>query len=81
MAVAVVRSKAVVRLKLFLFNHCFTPLYVREFGYTGGWVPGDAMCCASSSLEITFCLAFYLFSPTRLINSIIHEHSCKILYL
>ena len=26
-------------------------------------------------------LAFYLFSPTRLINSIKHEHSCKILYL
>ena len=25
-------------------------------------------------------LAFYLFSPTRLINSIKHEHSCKILY-
>ena len=24
--------------------------------------------------------AFYLFSPTRLINSIKHEHSCKILY-
>ena len=23
----------------------------------------------------------YLFSPTRLINSIIHEHSCKILYV
>ena len=26
-------------------------------------------------------LAFYLFSPTRLINSLKHEHSCKILYL
>ena len=26
-------------------------------------------------------LAFYLFSPTRLINSIKHEHSCKIFYL
>ena len=26
-------------------------------------------------------LAFYLFSPTRLINSIKHEHSCKILYV
>ena len=26
-------------------------------------------------------LAFYLFSPTCLINSIKHEHSCKILYL
>ena len=23
------------------------------------------------------CQAFYLFSPTRLINSIKHEHSCK----
>ena len=26
-------------------------------------------------------LAFYLFSPTRLINSIKHEHSCKILFV
>ena len=26
-------------------------------------------------------LAFYLFSSTRLINSIKHEHSCKILYI
>ena len=26
-------------------------------------------------------LAFYLFSPTRLINLIKHEHSCKILYV
>ena len=26
-------------------------------------------------------LAFYLFSPTRLINSIKNEHSCKILYV
>ena len=26
-------------------------------------------------------LAFYFFSPTRLINSIKHEHSCKILYI
>ena len=26
-------------------------------------------------------LAFYLFSPTCLINSIKHEHSCKILYI
>ena len=26
-------------------------------------------------------LAFYLFFPTRLINSIKHWHSCKILYL
>ena len=25
-------------------------------------------------------LAFYLFSPTRLINSIIREQSCKIVY-
>ena len=25
-------------------------------------------------------LAFYLFSSTHLINSIKHEHSCKILY-
>ena len=25
-------------------------------------------------------LAFYHFSPSRLINSIKHEHSCKILY-
>ena len=26
-------------------------------------------------------LAFYLFSPTRLVNSIKLEHSCKILYI
>ena len=26
-------------------------------------------------------LAFYLFSPTHVINSIKHEHSCKILYI
>ena len=26
-------------------------------------------------------LTFYRFSPTRLINSIKHEHSCKILYV
>ena len=26
-------------------------------------------------------LALYLFFPTRLINSIKHEHSCKILYV
>ena len=26
-------------------------------------------------------LAFYLFSPTSLINTIKHEHPCKILYL
>ena len=26
-------------------------------------------------------LAFYLFSSFRLINSIKHEHSCKIIYL
>ena len=26
-------------------------------------------------------LTFYLFFPTRLINSIKHEHSCKILYI
>ena len=28
-----------------------------------------------------FGFAFYLFPPTCLINSIKHEHSCKILYL
>ena len=32
-------------------------------------------------MKCSASLAFYLFSPTRLINSIKHEHSCKILYL
>ena len=32
-------------------------------------------------IKCSASLAFYLFSPTRLINSIKHEHSCKILYL
>ena len=27
------------------------------------------------------CRAFYLFSPTRLINSIIQEHECYILFI
>ena len=32
-------------------------------------------------IKCSASLAFYLFSPTRLINLIKHEHSCKILYL
>ena len=32
-------------------------------------------------IKCSASLAFYLFSPTRLINSIKHEHSCKILYV
>ena len=35
----------------------------------------------STKLAKTTDLAFYLFSPTRVINSIKHEHSCKILYV
>ena len=31
--------------------------------------------------EMAESLAFYLFSPTRLINSIKHERECKILYV
>ena len=31
-------------------------------------------------IKCSASLAFYLFSSTRLINSIKHEHSCKILY-
>ena len=33
------------------------------------------------ALHTYFCLTFYLFSPTCLINSIKYEHSCKILYI
>ena len=32
-------------------------------------------------IKCSASLAFYLFSSTRLINSIKHEHSCKILYI
>ena len=32
-------------------------------------------------MKCSASLAFDLFSPTRLINSIKHEHSCKILYI
>ena len=32
-------------------------------------------------MKCSASLAFHLFSPTRLINSIKHEHSCKILYI
>ena len=32
-------------------------------------------------MKCSASLAFYLFSPTRLINSIKLEHSCKILYV
>ena len=32
-------------------------------------------------IKCSASLAFYLFSSTHLINSIKHEHSCKILYL
>ena len=32
-------------------------------------------------IKCSASLAFYHFSPTRLINSINHEHSCKILYV
>ena len=31
-------------------------------------------------IKCSTSLTFYLFSPTRLINSIKHEHSCKIFY-
>ena len=31
-------------------------------------------------IKCSASLAFYPFSPTRLINSIKHEHSCKIFY-
>ena len=31
-------------------------------------------------IKCSTSLVFYLFSPTRLINSIKHERSCKILY-
>ena len=46
--------------------------------------------CSKSHVRCLVCekgikcstsIAFYLFSPTRLINSIKYEHSCKILYL
>ena len=36
---------------------------------------------AKKEIKCSASLTFYLFSPTRLINSIKHEHSCKILYL
>ena len=32
-------------------------------------------------IKCSASLAFYLFSPTRLINSVKHEHSCKVLYV
>ena len=32
-------------------------------------------------MKCSASLAFYLFSPTRLINSIKHEHSCKVLFV
>ena len=37
--------------------------------------------CIIEFIKLVASLAFYLFSPTRLINSIKHEHSCKILYI
>ena len=36
---------------------------------------------AKKEIKCSASLTFYLFSPTCLINSIKHEHSCKILYL
>ena len=45
----------------------------------------DLFCSGTNDCEkeikCSASLAFYLFSPTRLINSIKHEHSCKILYI
>ena len=38
-------------------------------------------CFTMKGLSIEISRTFYLFTPTRLINSIKHEHSCKILYL
>ena len=37
--------------------------------------------CCGKVIKCSTSLAFYLFFPTCLINSINHEHSCKILYL
>ena len=39
------------------------------------------LTCWEKEIKCSASLAFYLFSPTRLINSIKHEHSCKILYI
>ena len=36
---------------------------------------------AQKEIKCLTILAFYLFSLTSFINSIKHEHSCKILYL
>ena len=36
--------------------------------------------CCQKEIKCSASLAFYLFSPTHLVNSIKHEHSCKILY-
>ena len=36
---------------------------------------------AKKAIKCSASLTFYRFSPTRLINSIKHKHSCKILYL
>ena len=33
------------------------------------------------AIKCSTSLAFYRFPPTRLINSIKHEHLCKILYV
>ena len=35
----------------------------------------------AKKIKCSASLAFYLFSPSCLINSIKHEHSCKILYV
>ena len=37
--------------------------------------------CCEKEIKCEASLAFYLFSSTCLINSIKHEHSCKILYI
>ena len=36
---------------------------------------------AKKEIKCLASLTIYLFSSTRLINSIKHEHSCKILYV
>ena len=36
------------------------------------------LTCCKKEIKCSTSLAFYLFSSTRLINSIKHEHSCKI---
>ena len=35
---------------------------------------------AQKKIKFSASLAFYLFSPTRFINFVQHEQSCKILY-